>query len=165
LNARGFSVGNIQTFRATLIARGWCEICVELANDYRAPSGNQSCVLVVDNEEGPRISLQYLLERQFRVLSASSGEEALEILRREEVGCLTLNVRDTGIGISSAHLPLLFRKFSQEDPGTNRRFEGLGIGLVLAKKLLERNGASLSVESEKGKGSVFRIHFPRAIEV
>lgn len=86
-------------------------------------------------------------------------------LDRDDRGYLRLEVRDTGIGISTAHLPHLFQKFCQEDPGTTRKFEGLGIGLALAKKLLERNGASLSVESEKEKGSVFRIHFAKTIEV
>ncbi len=86
-------------------------------------------------------------------------------LDRDDRGRLSLDVRDTGIGVGQAHLPRLFHKFCQEDPGTNRKFEGLGIGLALAKKLVERNGASLSVESEKDKGSVFRIHFPAGSEI
>ncbi|MBI2963567.1 MAG: response regulator [Deltaproteobacteria bacterium] len=86
-------------------------------------------------------------------------------LERDHGGRLSLAVHDTGIGIGKAHLPRLFRKFCQEDPGANRKFEGLGIGLALTKKLVERNGASLSVESEKDKGSVFRIHFAATSEI
>ncbi len=87
------------------------------------------------------------------------------ILRRDARGRLQIEVRDTGVGIGKDHFPRLFRKFYQEDSGTRRQFEGLGIGLALAKQLLERNGAILSFESEKGRGSVFRIDFPQTLEV
>jgi PAS domain S-box-containing protein len=80
-------------------------------------------------------------------------------------GGFVLEVRDTGAGISSAYLPNLFEPFTQEDPGLTRRFEGVGIGLALAKRFVELNGATLSAASEKGKGSLFRIHFPKGIVV
>ncbi|HUE39065.1 MAG TPA: ATP-binding protein, partial [Candidatus Binatia bacterium] len=86
-------------------------------------------------------------------------------LRQEADESLVLEVTDTGTGIGSGYLPNLFEPFSQEDPGLTRRFEGAGIGLALAKRFLELNGATVSAVSEKGKGSAFRIHFPKRIMV
>jgi signal transduction histidine kinase len=86
-------------------------------------------------------------------------------LHRDERARLCIEVQDTGVGIGKDHFPRLFRKFYQEHTGTSRQFEGLGIGLALAKQLVERNGASLSFESEKGRGSTFRIHLPPTLEL
>jgi PAS domain S-box-containing protein len=83
-------------------------------------------------------------------------------LARNEGGALSLSVRDTGIGIDASFLARLGETFAQEDSGLGRRFGGSGLGLALTKSYLELNGARLSVESEKGKGSVFRIHFAAA---
>ena len=85
-------------------------------------------------------------------------------LERDEEGSLSIHVRDTGIGIDKAYLPRLFEPFSQGETGYTRRFEGSGLGLTLTKEYLELNGACVSVESEIGKGSEFRIHFSRACE-
>jgi DNA-binding response OmpR family regulator len=54
-------------------------------------------VLVVDDERGPRLALQLILQRQFRVLTAESGEEALEILRAEPVDAVTLDLKMPGL--------------------------------------------------------------------
>ena len=81
-------------------------------------------------------------------------------LRRDADGSLSCEIRDTGVGIESVYLGDLFQPFSQEDVGYTRRFEGPGIGLALTRKYLELSGARIAVQSEKGKGSVFTIHFP-----
>lgn len=86
-------------------------------------------------------------------------------LRRDRSKHLRLDIRDTGIGIDKAYLPRLFEPFSQEESSDNRRFEGWGLGLALAKRYLELNGANLSVSSKKGVGSTFTIRFASASEV
>jgi PAS domain S-box-containing protein len=70
-----------------------------------------------------------------------------------------IDIKDTGIGISRDYLTKIFEPFSQEDTGYTRKYEGLGLGLALVKKYLELLGASISVVSEKDKGSVFSIIF------
>ncbi|MGH7859656.1 MAG: ATP-binding protein, partial [Candidatus Binatia bacterium] len=75
-------------------------------------------------------------------------------------GELRLEVRDTGIGIAPGFLPRLFEAFVQEDSGFNRQFEGSGLGLALTRRYLEFNGASIDVDSKKGRGSTFTIRFP-----
>ncbi len=74
---------------------------------------------------------------------------------------LNVEVVDTGIGISTQYLPNLFTPFSQEEQGYTRKYEGNGLGLALVKKYCELNGAAIEVESEKGKGSTFRVVFAR----
>jgi PAS domain S-box-containing protein len=74
---------------------------------------------------------------------------------------LCLEIRDTGIGISEEYLPHLFEPFSQEQSGGKREFQGSGLGLALTRRYLELNGAEISVQSEKGKGTTFTIHFSR----
>lgn len=64
-------------------------------------------------------------------------------------------VRDTGIGLDSAQISKLFRKFSQADASTTREFGGSGLGLVIAKNLTELMGGEVGVESTPGKGSAF----------
>jgi PAS domain S-box-containing protein len=84
-------------------------------------------------------------------------------LGREPGGTLALEVRDTGVGIDPRYLPRLFQPFSQEDAGYTRRFEGSGLGLALVKNYVELNHAEVVVESEKGRGSTFRIRFHKEV--
>ena len=69
-------------------------------------------------------------------------------------------IRDTGIGINKENLGHIFEEFRQEFDGHHRPFEGLGIGLTLAKEVIERMGGKIFVESEKGVGSEFRFSIP-----
>ncbi|MFI5200783.1 MAG: PAS domain S-box protein [Candidatus Kapaibacterium sp.] len=75
-------------------------------------------------------------------------------------GYIQIKFADTGIGISEEFLPHLFEEFYQESSGLARKFEGTGLGLRIAKRLLELMGGTISVESEKGKGSCFTVRLP-----
>jgi two-component system phosphate regulon sensor histidine kinase PhoR len=71
-----------------------------------------------------------------------------------------LEVRDTGIGISSEHLPRLTERFYRVDAGRSRKHGGTGLGLAIVKHAVHRHGGTLSIESVDGKGSTFSCHFP-----
>ncbi len=73
---------------------------------------------------------------------------------------LVFSVRDTGIGINKENLDRIFEEFRQEIDGHHRPFEGLGVGLTLAKEVIERMGGKIFVESEKGVGSEFSFSIP-----
>jgi signal transduction histidine kinase len=73
---------------------------------------------------------------------------------------LELRVVDTGRGIAKDKIPLIFDLFRQLDGSTTRRYEGVGLGLYLAKKNAELLGAELRVESEIDKGSIFTLVLP-----
>jgi len=69
-------------------------------------------------------------------------------------------VKDTGIGIDPADREKIFQPFQQVDGTRVRRYGGTGIGLTLAKKLVELHGGDIKVDSEPGKGSVFSFTMP-----
>ena len=78
-------------------------------------------------------------------------------------GVASISVRDTGVGISPAMLPQIFRMFAQADKDHKRAQGGLGIGLALAKSLIEMHGGRIEVHSEgEGRGSEFTVHLPLA---
>ncbi len=70
---------------------------------------------------------------------------------------LELTIADTGIGIPQESLGIIFDRFAQVETGLRKRYEGTGLGLAITKKLVERLGGTISVESEVGKGSVFTV--------
>jgi signal transduction histidine kinase len=75
----------------------------------------------------------------------------------------TCSVRDSGIGISSESLELMFNAFQQADSSISRRYGGTGLGLPIARTLAERMGGTLRAQSEEGRGSVFTLEIPLAL--
>lgn len=71
-----------------------------------------------------------------------------------------LSVSDTGIGIAPEHLPRLTERFYRVDAGRSREMGGFGLGLSIVKHALQRHDATLTIDSELGKGSTFTCHFP-----
>ncbi|TMC56317.1 MAG: hypothetical protein E6J19_09435, partial [Chloroflexi bacterium] len=73
-------------------------------------------------------------------------------------GVVTIAVSDTGPGIAADDLAKLFREFGQT--ASARGHEGTGLGLVLAKRIVELHGGRIWVDSELGRGSTFRFTLP-----
>ena len=87
-------------------------------------------------------------------------EGSVELSYSREEGNLVFRIKDTGIGIKKENLARIFEEFRQEIDGHHRPFEGLGVGLTLAKEVIERMGGKISVQSEKGIGSEFSFTIP-----
>ena len=75
-------------------------------------------------------------------------------------GTLLLAVRDTGSGIAAEHLPRLTERFYRVDRSRSRDSGGTGLGLAIVKHVMQRHGGSLSITSEVGQGSCFKLVFP-----
>ena len=112
--------------------------------------------------DGDRIS-QVLLNLVGNALqyTASGGSVCLQARREAEV--VSLSVQDTGVGISPEHLNHVFERFSRVDRSRSRAGGGSGIGLTIAKYLVEAHGGQLSAESDgPGEGSTFSFSLPVA---
>jgi len=87
-------------------------------------------------------------------------EGSIRLSYTRENDNLLFRVKDTGIGINKENLDHIFEEFRQEINGHHRPFEGLGVGLTLAKEVIERMGGRIFVQSEKGVGSEFSFSIP-----
>jgi signal transduction histidine kinase len=74
-----------------------------------------------------------------------------------------LAVWDTGIGIAASDMEHIFEAFRQLDQSTTRKYPGTGLGLPIISALVQMMGGKISVESQLGQGSIFRIELPRQI--
>jgi signal transduction histidine kinase len=75
-------------------------------------------------------------------------------------GELVISVSDTGIGMSPAEITIALEPFGQVDNALAKHYEGTGIGLPLAQRLVGLHGGTLAIESVKGAGTTVRMHLP-----
>ena len=88
----------------------------------------------------------------------------IDVRMERRPASVTVTVADTGVGISPEDLPRVFQRFWQAHTGTSREFSGLGIGLALARHLVELHGGEIAVRSEgPGRGSIFTVTLPSGV--
>ena len=87
------------------------------------------------------------------------GEVNISTIQREE-GYICVSVADTGVGMNQEALDKIFRIDSKLTTLGTAKEKGTGLGLLLCKELVERNGGTISVQSELGKGSTFTFTLP-----
>jgi signal transduction histidine kinase len=139
---------------------GLGKACLALAQDKRITI-ETSCAadiqpIMADVEKLERVCLNLL----FNALKFTPAGGRISFSALREDGHICIQVRDTGVGIAVEHLPHLFSRFWQADASSQRRFQGMGIGLALVKEIVELHGGSVSVESKVGKGSTFTARLP-----
>ena len=112
------------------------------------------------NVEGDEYTLNQIIANLLNnaIKYTEKGEITLRVFRTE-TNLLAVEVTDTGIGISEEYLPKIFDSFTQEEQGYTRQYDGNGLGLALVKRYCQINNADIFVESEKWKGSTFRVVF------
>ena len=95
----------------------------------------------------------------------SEGDVVLEVRREEAKAADTLrfSVSDTGIGVEKEDLERIFTGFTQSDGSITRTFQGLGLGLTLARRITELMGGRIWAVSRPGGGSVFHAEIPLLI--
>lgn len=114
--------------------------------------------------DGPSDALRNILlnltGNAIKFTESGSVSLASGIVERSGKHCLWFTVTDTGIGIAEGSLDLIFQPFQQADETVLNRFGGTGLGLAICKQLVEQVNGTISVSSEIGKGSTFRIEVP-----
>jgi signal transduction histidine kinase len=79
-------------------------------------------------------------------------------------GYVQVDISDTGIGLASEQREKIFEKFYQADHSPTREYNGTGLGLPIAKKIVELHGGKIWVSKRKGKGSTFSFTIPMTVE-
>jgi two-component system sensor histidine kinase/response regulator len=87
------------------------------------------------------------------------GSVAVRI--REEKEAVTVEVQDTGIGITPEHLPYIFDQFYRVKRSQSQKAQGTGLGLAIAKKIVDAHNGHILVSSEAGRGTTFTVVLPR----
>lgn len=82
------------------------------------------------------------------------------IVTNANLGTLTIDVIDTGIGISQEHIKVIFKPFKQMQGQSNREYGGTGLGLTISMKLIEKMKGSIKVQSKVGEGTKFTVLLP-----
>ena len=108
-----------------------------------------------------RQCLMNLLSNAFKFTERGHVKLTVRVHEAEFGPMVEFLVEDTGIGISPEKIDTLFDAFVQADMSTTQKFGGTGLGLTITRKLASLLGGHLSVESEKGEGSVFKLSIPQ----
>ena len=101
-----------------------------------------------------------LLNLVFNAIKFTPAGGRIEMHGNRDGDELVLLVRDTGMGIPEEQLPFIFDRFWQADSSSQRKYQGVGIGLSLVKDLTEVQGGTVTVESRVGQGSTFTLRLP-----
>ena len=140
----------------------------EVVDQLRPLANNKGLQLTLEMQNGlPRVLADNHRIRQIVINLVSNalkftekGGVVIRCLLLENYDMLRISVDDSGIGISPAVLGYIFEAFRQADGSTTRRFGGTGLGLTIARKLIELQGGEVAVESSLGQGSTFSFTLP-----
>ncbi len=122
--------------------------------------GYEVPVVYIDNRRITQV-IACLVQNAIKFTDAGGQVEVLTVRTPEGV---EVRVTDTGAGISEEQLPRIFDTFRQIDGSTTRRWGGLGIGLAIAKHIVQLHGGRIWVESKAGQGSQFAFLIPVGTE-
>ncbi|MEM1043402.1 MAG: ATP-binding protein [Bacteroidota bacterium] len=103
-----------------------------------------------------------VLEQLLSNAAKFTDEGRVRVATESAPDAVHLRVEDTGIGVAPDYVADMFEPFSQGDNRLNRDYDGSGLGLALAKRLIEAMDGTITVESTQGEGTAFEITLPRA---
>ena len=124
--------------------------------------------LELSSKIGPKVGQIVSDRRRIEQILINLVNNAIKFTEKGKVGVICqvkgewieTQVFDTGIGIKEEDQKLLFKPFQQVDTGLSREYEGTGLGLAICKRLVNKLGGEIFVESVAGKGSTFKFTLP-----
>ena len=116
-------------------------------------------VYVNGDQRALRSALIHILSNSIK-FSRRDGTVSVSI-RHADDGHLDLVIADNGIGIAAADIDRVMAPFVQADSSANRQYEGVGVGLPLAQRLIQQHGGELRLESKAGVGTTVTMSLPR----
>jgi signal transduction histidine kinase len=122
---------------------------------YFDDNGERRCVC--DTQKLYQVFLN-LLDNAIKYSEAGAR---VDVAITEDASSLTVEVKDTGVGIPPEELAQLFERFYRVDKDRSRATGGSGLGLAISKQIVEMHGGDISVESEVDVGSTFRVRIPK----
>ncbi len=142
-----------------------------ISNNFKAKANEKGLIFkifvdngipdpIVGNREILLKVLSLLIDNSVKFTEKGEIEFSCNLLSRNEkenIVKICFKIRDTGIGMTDEEVKRLFIPFSQADLSAKRKFEGVGIGLSLAKKYVKALNGKIEVDSKKGKGTEFRV--------
>ena len=140
-------------------------LTADIASEFRSAYERAGLTLTVDAGANATIALDRVMYEKVLLNLLSNALKftfsgGVTVTTRIVDGEFVLRVVDTGIGIEPEHQQTLFDRFSRVDGAASRTHEGSGIGLALAKELVELQKGSIRVESHAGRGSTFIVRLP-----
>jgi len=150
-------------FTPELVTLDLSELARELLERSRSAADEAGCALRLDAAESVLVEadafqLQVVLDKLLSnaVKFGAHKPIAVKVTRRD--GVARLSVRDQGIGVAPEHRERIFEQFARGVPET--QYGGLGLGLYIARKIVELHRGRIYVESEPGAGATFIVELP-----
>ncbi len=112
--------------------------------------------------KGDEKRLMQVMENLVKNAIKFTDKGSVTISAKQIAKNIEVRIKDTGVGIDKEDTLRVFTKFFQAEPAATRRKKGTGLGLAISKAIIEAHKGNISVESEKGKGSVFKFKIPKA---
>jgi PAS domain S-box-containing protein len=158
--------GRLELASAPFALAGFVEGTVELLGPRAQARGLEICAYV-DERLPTRVTGDAARLRQVlfnlagnAIKFTETGGVSIVVEPAAQPEHIAITVRDTGIGIAPENQTRIFAEFAQADSGPTRKFDGIGLGLTISKRIVERMGGTITIESALGKGSIFRVTVP-----
>jgi two-component system, OmpR family, sensor histidine kinase BaeS len=149
INLNGLVEKVAKTFEAEFLRKG-----VDISLDLPA----KLSTLAVDEDK----MTQALINLVSNSLKFTPEGRNVTMSLNEEGKYYCITVADTGVGISEEDMPYIFERFFRADQSRNKKTGGSGIGLAIVKSIVEAHGGRVEVQSQRDKGSVFKLYLPKA---
>jgi signal transduction histidine kinase len=143
------------------------DLLARVATAYQHQADQQNITLAVRAEAAlpvinadPERLVQVLGNLVSNALRYTPAEGQVVLSARSQANAVLLQVQDTGSGIPLAELPYVFNRFYRVDPSRQQQGGESGLGLAIARAIVEAHGGAITVESESDQGTIFTIVLP-----